>query len=102
MASNYIQRVLLHLINFYFEKEAWSDHIIAIRPYRSEEKTHGNMFLWINYIDKEVFHMKKSPALKFIFVNPNSPATIEAVLKKILLEKLLAEFAYPERLPAAG
>lgn len=46
--------------------------------------------------------MKKSPALKFTFVNPNSPATIEAVLKKILLEKLLAEFAYPERLPAAG
>lgn len=46
--------------------------------------------------------MKKSPALKFTFVNPNSPSTIEAVLKKILLEKLLAEFAYPERLPAAG
>lgn len=46
--------------------------------------------------------MKKSPSLTYTFVNPNSPATFEEMLKKILLEKLLAEFAYPERLPAAG
>ena len=46
--------------------------------------------------------MKKSPALTFTFMNPNSPAVFEATLRKILLEKLLAEFAYPERLPAAG
>ena len=46
--------------------------------------------------------MKKSPALTYTFVNPNSPAAFEKMLKKILLEKLLAEFAYPERLPASG
>ena len=46
--------------------------------------------------------MKKSPTLNFTFVNPNSPTVFEAALKKILLDKLLAEFAYPERLPAAG
>lgn len=46
--------------------------------------------------------MKQSLPLTFTFVNPNSPAAFEEALKKILLEKLLAEFAYPERLPAAG
>ena len=42
--------------------------------------------------------MKKSPVLHFTFENPNSPAAFEAMLKKILLDKLLAEFAYPEKL----
>ena len=46
--------------------------------------------------------MKKTPSLKFTFVNPNSVATFEAAMKKILLEKLLAEYAYPEALPAVG
>ena len=46
--------------------------------------------------------MKKKPVLTFTFVNPNSPSAFEEALKKILLDKLLAEFAYPERLPAAG
>ena len=46
--------------------------------------------------------MKKSPPLIFIFENPNSPSTFEEALKKILLEKLLAEFAYSEALPAAS
>jgi hypothetical protein len=46
--------------------------------------------------------MKKAQAIRFTFVNPNSPATFEAALKKILLEKLLAEFAYPERFAATG
>ena len=44
----------------------------------------------------------KKPSLIFTFENPNSPAAFEEVLKKILLEKLLAEFAYPEQLPAAS
>lgn len=46
--------------------------------------------------------MKKTQLLKFTFVNPNSPVVFEETLKKILLEKLLSEFAYPEALPAAG
>lgn len=46
--------------------------------------------------------MKKSPSLIYTFINPNAPAAFEENLKKILLEKLLAEFAYPEHLPAAG
>ena len=46
--------------------------------------------------------MKKMPNLNFIFINPNSPSSFEAALKKILLDKLLAEYAYPEVLPAAG
>ncbi|MBR1972976.1 MAG: hypothetical protein IKA16_06055 [Oscillospiraceae bacterium] len=46
--------------------------------------------------------MKKSPSLTYTFINPNSPAAFESALKKILLDKLLAEFAYPEHLPAAG
>ena len=46
--------------------------------------------------------MKKKPSLIFTFIDPNSPGTFEEALKKILLDKLLAEFAYPERLPAAG
>lgn len=46
--------------------------------------------------------MQKSPGLNFIFINPNSPSTFEEAFKKILLDKLLAEFAYPEALPAAG
>ena len=46
--------------------------------------------------------MKKSPSLTYTFINPNSPAAFEEMLKKILLEKLLVEFAYPEHLPAAG
>jgi hypothetical protein len=46
--------------------------------------------------------MKKSPSLTFTFENPNNPAVFEEFLKKILLEKLLAQFAYSERLPAAG
>ena len=45
--------------------------------------------------------MKKKPELTFTYINPNSPSAFEAALKKILLDKLLAEFAYPERLPAA-
>ena len=39
--------------------------------------------------------MKQAPSLNFMFENPNSPAVFEEALKKILLEKLLAEFAYP-------
>lgn len=46
--------------------------------------------------------MKKSPSIKYIFINPNSPVAFEETLKKILLEKLLSEFVYPEVLPAAG
>ena len=46
--------------------------------------------------------MKKMSNLNFIFVNPNSPSAFEETLKKILLDKLLAEFAYPEVLPATG
>ena len=46
--------------------------------------------------------MKKSPSLTYTFINHNSPAVFEETLKKILLEKLLAEFAYPKHLPAAG
>lgn len=46
--------------------------------------------------------MKKSTVPKFTFINPNTPTALEEVLKKILLEKLLAEFAYPEVVPAAG
>lgn len=45
--------------------------------------------------------MKKT-VLRFTFENPNSPAAFEAMLKKILLDKLLAEFAYPDRLPVIG
>ena len=40
--------------------------------------------------------------LNFVFVNFNSPAVFEETLRKILLEILLAEFAYPEALPTAG
>ena len=46
--------------------------------------------------------MKKSKKITFTFVNPNSPARIEAVLKKILLDKLMAEFADPERFAVTG
>ena len=46
--------------------------------------------------------MKNMSKLNFIFINPNSPSAFEETLKKILLEKLLAEFAYPEVVPAAG
>lgn len=46
--------------------------------------------------------MKKTPSLTYTFINPNSPAAFEEMLKKILLEKLLVEFTYPEHLPAAG
>lgn len=46
--------------------------------------------------------MAKKPVLNFEFVNPNPPSAFEETLKKILLEKLLAEFAYPEVVPAAG
>ena len=46
--------------------------------------------------------MQKSPGLHFILVNPNPPSVFEETLKKILLEKLLAEFAYPEVLSTAG
>lgn len=46
--------------------------------------------------------MNKMSNLNFIFINPNSPSSFEAALKKILLDKLLAEYAYPEVLPAAG
>ena len=45
--------------------------------------------------------MKKSPSIKFTFINPNSPSAFEEALQKILLDKLLAEFAYPETLPSA-
>ena len=45
--------------------------------------------------------MKQSRKLTFTFENPNSPFGFEAALKNILLEKLLAESAYPEYLPAA-
>ena len=51
--------------------------------------------------DGGVFMCKK-PALNFEFINPNSRASFEETLKKILLDKLLAEFAYPEVVPAAG
>ena len=46
--------------------------------------------------------MKKAPSLTFTFINPNPPSVFESALKEILLDKLLAEFAYPEALPAAG
>ena len=46
--------------------------------------------------------MKNIPTLTFTFVNPNSPASFEAVLKKVLLDKLLTEFAYPEHIAASG
>lgn len=46
--------------------------------------------------------MKKTPEITFHFVNPNSPSVFEETLKKILLDKLLAEFAYPEHLISAG
>ena len=52
--------------------------------------------------DRRYDPMKNSPSLTYIFLNPNSPDAFEETMKKILLEKLLAEFAYPERLPAAG
>lgn len=45
--------------------------------------------------------MKRSRTLTFTFENPNSPAVFEEALKKLLLEKLLAEFAYPEQLQPA-
>lgn len=41
--------------------------------------------------------MKASPV--FTFVNPNSPAAVEEFLKRILLEKLLADSACA---PTAG
>ena len=44
--------------------------------------------------------MKKSPPLIYTFENPNSPSTFEEAFKKIILEKLLTGFAYPEALPA--
>ena len=46
--------------------------------------------------------MAQKTVLKFEFINPNSPSSFEETLKKILLEKLLAEFAYPEAVPATG
>ena len=46
--------------------------------------------------------MSRKPVLNFEFINPNSPSSFEETLKHILLEKLLAEFAYPEAVPAAG
>lgn len=42
------------------------------------------------------------PSFVFTFENPNSPAAFEENLKKILLEKLLAAFAYPEQLPSVS
>lgn len=44
----------------------------------------------------------KKPSVTFTFENPNSPAAFEEALKKILLEKLMAEFACSERFPAPG
>ena len=38
--------------------------------------------------------MKK--ALTFTFADPNSPAVLEDTLRKILLDKLLAEFPCPD------
>ena len=38
--------------------------------------------------------MKKQQQLHFTFDNPNSREAFENTLKRILLEKLLAEFAY--------
>lgn len=46
--------------------------------------------------------MKKTPSVKFTFIDPNSPAVFEETLRKILLEKLLSKFSCPEALPAAG
>ena len=43
--------------------------------------------------------MKPSPPLRFTFINPNTPAAFEALLKKILPEKLAAEIASRESLP---
>lgn len=39
--------------------------------------------------------MKKSPPLTYTFENPNTPSVLEEALKRILVEKLLAEFARP-------
>ena len=44
--------------------------------------------------------MKQSASLTYTFINPNSPAAFEEALKKVLLEKLLAEFSCPEHLTA--
>ena len=38
--------------------------------------------------------MKKNRPLHFTFDNPNSREAFENALKRILLEKLLAEFSY--------
>lgn len=46
--------------------------------------------------------MKKSPALTFTFMNPNSPALFEEALRKILLEKLLTAFSDAEHLQSVG
>ena len=46
--------------------------------------------------------MKMKQPLTFSFINPNTPAVIEAVLRKILLEKLLAQYAYPDRVPVTS
>lgn len=46
--------------------------------------------------------MKKTMSLTYTFINPNSPAVFEQTLKKILLDKLLSDFAYPEHLQATG
>ena len=46
--------------------------------------------------------MKQAINITFTFEDPNSPAGFEALLQKILVDKLLAEFAYPEYLPSAG
>lgn len=43
--------------------------------------------------------MKSTQALTFLFVNPNSPAVFQDAIKKILLDKLLAEYAYTEYIP---
>lgn len=44
--------------------------------------------------------MKTTPVLNFTFINPNSMTTFEAAMKKIMLDKLLTEFAYSDVLPA--
>ena len=43
--------------------------------------------------------MKRSSSIQFIFENPNAPSAFEEMLKMILVEKLLAEFAYTEEFP---
>lgn len=36
---------------------------------------------------------KTGPEFNYTFINPNSPKTVEAMLRRILIEKLMAMYA---------